>query len=270
MARANTRPGRISRASRSLNHAAQPYPVSHSGREDSFLNTRSSSSDWREPMVPRRRLAHDSCAESNRRRRSHFADEFQRQRLDERNRSRNRAHHHGRSRHLSRSRLWLEQSRDPREPEQTGLLVPHRIPRTQVCARTSPHAHLRRHQLPCSRVAQRSATGLDHRGIHPRRLRCDQRHGGGQSERSRCAHLATSSSRNSPGTIRQRRPWGERRNHVSRRSHVRRYRRLGLDSCGPRSRYRHLATGHAHRNQHGEDWRRASSHLPATARHVTR
>ena len=269
MARANAWPGRIPRASRSLNDAAQQSAIFYSHREDPAYPG-NSPGERSKPVDPGRWLAHDSRAENKRRWRSHLANRLQREGLDVRNRSRNRAHHHGRSRHLSRSRLWPEQSRNPREPEQTGLLVSHRIPRAEIRARTPPHPDLRRHQLPGSRVAQRPATRLDQRSIHPRRLRCNQRHKVRQSERSRCAHLAASSSRNSAGTIRQGWPRRKRRHHVSRRSHLRRHRRLGLDSRRPRPRHRHLATGHADRNQHREDWRRASRDFPASARHIAR
>ena len=55
-----------------------------------------------------------------------------------------------------------------------------------------------------------------------------------KAECSRRAGLASASSRNPARTIHQGRSRRERRHHVSRRPHLRRHRRLGLDSRGSR------------------------------------
>ena len=117
VARPNPRPSRISRAARSRDHAAQPRSIFHAPSPNrcpssGVLQPNGDSqwtlaAGWR--MIP--------ATENKCRWPDDLAAQLQLQRLDARHRPRHRPHHHDRSRHLSRSRLWSEQSRHPRKPQ---------------------------------------------------------------------------------------------------------------------------------------------------------
>ena len=185
MASADKGTSRIPRAARSLDDAAHQGRVFKAGRKASS-HAGASPEKWRGAMDSCRWLDNASGPETDGRRRSYFSTGFQLARLDASHCSRHGSDYDDRSRHLSRSRLWIEQSRDSRKPEQAGLLVPNRIQIAQRGAGTPSDPHVRRDQLRGRRLAQRAADWIDQRRVHPR---CVRRECNRESRRAMCSQF---------------------------------------------------------------------------------